>query len=341
MKAGISKISLQIKKKRFIFYTLAVLEIVFLVLTWVVSTGVFASKDYWQIDAGGKTILTVRTESEVREAMSLLKNTYVEEKSRDVRISLNPVISVKHRYYGYMDRKPEVADVEDTRNIAIDSVRRNLISVKTSQTVDKKKRIKFSVIKKKDRAIHRNTSLVKKAGDEGTEIVTVEKTTINGDLQKEEVIKTEVTEKSKDRIIISGTGTSVAKRGKASSEEGDKYSLASGKAVVEFAKKFRGNPYVYGGSSLTKGADCSGFVMAVYKHFGVTLPHDAGADRSLGKAVKSSEMQPGDLVCYYGHIGIYAGDGKIVHAMDEANGITVSRIGYNGKRILTVRRIFG
>ena len=227
MKAGISKISLQIKKKRFIFYTLAVLEIVFLVLTWVVSTGVFASKDYWQIDAGGKTILTVRTESEVREAMSLLKNTYVEEKARDVRISLNPVISVKHRYYGYMDRKPEVADVEDTRNIAIDSVRRNLISVKTSQTVDKKKRIKFSVIKKKDRAIHRNTSLVKKAGDEGTEIVTVEKTTINGDLQKEEVIKTEVTEKSKDRIIISGTGTSVAKRGKASSEEGDKYSLAS------------------------------------------------------------------------------------------------------------------
>ena len=98
---------------------------------------------------------------------------------------------------------------------------------------------------------------------------------------------------------------------------------------------------MYGGSSLTKGADCSGFVMAVYKHFGVTLPHDAGADRSLGKAVKSSEMQPGDLVCYYGHIGIYAGDGKIVHAMDEANGITVSRIGYNGKRILTVRRIFG
>ena len=85
MKAGISKISLQIKKKRFIFYTLAVLEIVFLVLTWVVSTGVFASKDYWQIDAGGKTILTVRTESEVREAMSLLKNTYVEEKIPCVR----------------------------------------------------------------------------------------------------------------------------------------------------------------------------------------------------------------------------------------------------------------
>ena len=150
--------------------TVTMLEIVFLVLTWVVSTGVFASKDYWQIDAGGKTILTVRTESEVREAMSLLKNTYVEEKTRDVRISLNPVISVKHRYYGYMDRKPEVADVEDTRNIAIDSVRRNLISVKTSQTVDKKKRIKFSVVKKKDRTIHRNTSLVKKAGDEGTEI---------------------------------------------------------------------------------------------------------------------------------------------------------------------------
>ncbi len=320
---------------------IAGLEAVFLVLTWVVSTGFFASEDYWHLDAGNDTILTVKTEKEARKALSMLEETYVEENARNVRVSLEPAVSVKHRYYGYMDRKPTIASAEEIENIAKDPVGHDLIKVKTSQTVDKKKKIKFSVIKKKNNAILLNTSFVKKKGEEGTEVVTVEKTTVNGDLKKEEVLKTEVREKSEDRIVLFGTAQKAAKAGETSSDEGSEYSLSSGRAVVGFAKKFVGNPYVYGGSSLTRGADCSGFVMAVYKHFGVTLPHDAGADRALGKAVKMSEAQPGDLICYYGHIGIYAGNGKIVHAMDEANDITVSKIGYNGKRVLTVRRIFG
>ncbi|MBR6280975.1 MAG: C40 family peptidase, partial [Lachnospiraceae bacterium] len=84
--------------------------------------------------------------------------------------------------------------------------------------------------------------------------------------------------------------------------------------------------------------DCSGFVMSVYSAFGVGLPHSSSADRGVGYAVSTSDMQPGDIVCYSGHVGIYAGNGTIVHAANESLGITYSNVYYSN--ILAVRRIF-
>lgn len=113
---------------------------------------------------------------------------------------------------------------------------------------------------------------------------------------------------------------------------------STGADVVQFAKQFVGNPYVYGGTSLTNGADCSGFVMSVYKNFGVSLPHSSAADRSVGAAVNGLEnAQPGDLICYSGHVGIYAGNGQIVHASTSKTGIIVSNASY--RSILSIRRI--
>ena len=114
---------------------------------------------------------------------------------------------------------------------------------------------------------------------------------------------------------------------------------ASGNAVAQFALQFKGNPYVWGGTSLTNGADCSGFVMSVYKNFGVSLPHSSTADRSVGSGVGSlAEAQPGDIICYSGHVGIYIGNGQIVHASNSKTGIIVSNAGYS--TILAIRRIF-
>lgn len=112
----------------------------------------------------------------------------------------------------------------------------------------------------------------------------------------------------------------------------------SGQAVADFAVQFVGCPYVYGGSSLTNGADCSGFVMAVYAQFGVSLPHQSGAMQGVGYGVSVDSMQPGDIVCYSGHVGIYIGGGCIVHASDPSSGIKVSSAYYS--TILAVRRIF-
>ena len=114
---------------------------------------------------------------------------------------------------------------------------------------------------------------------------------------------------------------------------------AQGQAVASFALQFVGNPYVWGGSSLTNGTDCSGFTMAVYSNFGVSLPHYDTSQRNYGVAVGSlAEAAPGDLVCYNGHVGIYIGGGQIVHASNPRDGIKVSNAGY--RSIVAIRRIF-
>ena len=112
-----------------------------------------------------------------------------------------------------------------------------------------------------------------------------------------------------------------------------------GREVAEFAMQFVGNPYVWGGVSLTDGCDCSGFVMSVYKEFGFELTHSVEIDQTEGTAVETIEgAEAGDIICYQGHVAIYIGDGMIVHAAGEAKGIIISPACYDN--IITVRRMF-
>lgn len=138
----------------------------------------------------------------------------------------------------------------------------------------------------------------------------------------------------------SGTSSSTAPSG------GNKsYSAASsfssgdrGQDIVNYARQFIGNPYVPGGTSLTNGCDCSGFIMRLYKDFGCSLPRTSTSMRSAGREVSYEQARPGDIVCYAGHVALYAGGGQIIHASTQRTGIKTGQIFY--KPVITIRRIF-
>lgn len=112
---------------------------------------------------------------------------------------------------------------------------------------------------------------------------------------------------------------------------------SAGQAVINFACQFIGNPYVWGGTSLTQGADCSGFVQSVYANFGISLPRTTYDMVNVGYAVSYEQAMPGDIVLYDGHVGLYMGDGTIVNAMNEADGIGICSATY--APIVTIRRV--
>lgn len=166
---------------------------------------------------------------------------------------------------------------------------------------------------------------------------------VQAESREEEAARLAKEEEERKKARKAAEAKATSKRKDTSSKQSVTYTVGEGSengvAVAEYALQFVGNPYVYGGSSLTKGADCSGFVMSVYANFGVSLPHSSASDRTQGYAVDGLDnAQPGDLICYSGHVALYIGNGQIVHASNKKDGIKVSQANY--RKILAIRRIF-
>lgn len=181
--------------------------------------------------------------------------------------------------------------------------------------------------------------------EEGDGYVSIDYVSLSTEFVQAESKEEEEARLAKEEAERKAAQAAARKAAKKTADTGRQVQYASsggsemGRAVADYALQFVGNPYVYGGTSLTNGADCSGFVMSVYANFGVGLPHSSAADRNVGSAVNGLEnAQPGDLVCYSGHVALYIGNGQIVHASTSKTGIIVSNANY--RTPLSVRRIF-
>ncbi len=181
---------------------------------------------------------------------------------------------------------------------------------------------------------------VKVSIEEGDGWVSIDYVTLRTDYVQAESKAEEEARLEREAAARRAANAAAAKKtGSGSQVVGNGGGSSSGRAVANFASRFVGNPYVYGGTSLTNGADCSGFVMSVYANFGVSLPHSSSALRSVGYGVSLADAQPGDIICYSGHVGIYVGNNTIVHASTAKTGIKyTSPVTY--RQVLAVRRIF-
>ncbi len=176
----------------------------------------------------------------------------------------------------------------------------------------------------------------KREGEDGTQVVTDQVISVNGAVLNTDKVGSTVINESTSEVIHKGT----KKRPNDTvwaDYSGSVIGEGNGAAIANFGLNFVGNPYRYGGTSLTNGADCSGFIYAVYHHFGYTSVPRVGA-QNIGRGVALAEAQPGDVVYYGHHYAMYIGGGKIVHAYNSRRGICVTSV-HDPGRILTIRRL--
>lgn len=220
-------------------------------------------------------------------------------------------------------------DLEDVENMIIKGKYVDVVVDTYTKTVTYQS---YKVTKKKSSKYRKSTKVIK-GGVKGS--TTIEKfgTLVNGaQISKTRTKKTVVA--PVNQVVYIGTAMMPMSKGKT-------YSGTSGTTVVKYAKKFIGNPYVWGGTSLTKGADCSGFIYSVYRHFGLDVPRVGFS--SVGKEVCSysnfsvSKLKPGDIITYSGHYALYCGNGMVVHAASPKWGIVYTKIDWSGTPLIATR----
>lgn len=218
-----------------------------------------------------------------------------------------------------------------------------LIEVTTEMKLTSEKSIPYETTEETTDSLYADQTEVKTEGVNGLKDVTEEIKSVNGNVVESKELKSTVKKEAVNAVVLKGTKSRPSATRANSSSYGGGYSYGggatfagSGSAIASYALQFVGNPYAWGGTSLTNGADCSGFVYAVYRNCGYSIPRVGQG--SVGRSVPYSQAVAGDILIYPGHVSIYIGGGREVHAVNERVGITVTSTGYTGP-ILDVRRV--
>ena len=322
----------------------------------------------WDVAINGETVCMAASEEEANQLIEDITNYYLTDDSEVKKVEVEEEITVQPTELKRGMKTPVVDDMDETldyimtgveekvtykikkgdtaweiandNDISVDELEdwnkdadlealhegdiinlyetKPLVTVSSVEEITYTKEIDYDTKYIKSSKLYIGETKVKKEGEKGEKVVTAVVTKENGETVDRQVLSSETVKEPVKAVIYKGT-------------------KARGSAVVDYARQFIGNPYVYGGASLTGGTDCSGFTMSVYAHFGYSLPHNSYAQLNCGKAVSYSEAQPGDLIIYPNHVALYAGGGMIIHASSPRTGITTGSATY--RTILGVRRI--
>jgi cell wall-associated NlpC family hydrolase len=242
----------------------------------------------------------------------------------------------------FQETKQKVADYKDD----LEEDKAEMEGMKLEYK-DQQKQLETLISKKKTEVSNFDSQLAQAKQEAAAYAKTIEKKNQEIRKAKEEEARKRAAEEAKRKAQEEARKNAAKSTSGKSSNANNAYSgptaakssggSAQGRSVADYGLQFLGNPYVFGGTSLTNGADCSGFTQAVYRKFGYSLPRSSTEQRSAGREVSYADAQPGDLICYAGHIAIYIGNGQIVHASTPKTGIKIGTATY--RTILSVRRI--
>ena len=264
-----------------------------------------------------------------KEAEKVVKNTIQSKvpKKNFEKIEVKDKIEIEEKQ---VDSKLKVTSKKDE----IKKIEKS-IDVQTEYTEKSTTNDDIQVEEQKTDELYVGETKEVEVGEVGTKEVETKTIYINGEV-KDTKTSEEVTKPAKKKIILIGT----KERPKNYSTLGSKYNApmykGDGQSIVDYGKQFLGNPYVYGGTSLTKGCDCSGFIYRLYLDSGYSVPR-VGFDK-IGKKVSLAEARPGDIVTYKGHYALYIGNNKVIHASNPKSGIIETNINYSGA-VLSINRV--
>ena len=291
------------------------------------------------VTAGGEELFLVGDSDAASNVIETVMDEYTPEGAQINSITIDKKLETEKKKLRRGETVPVVLTEEEAVDyvLAANASENPLFSVTINAQIGSLDDLDAGKDYEQNNKMYEGETEVKSKGKSGNQIVTNEITSVNGNVLTSAVVDTAVVNDPINTVIYKGT----KERPKDTlwqDYSGQVMGSGNGAAIANYACKFIGNPYKYGGTSPEKGADCSGFVMTIYARHGISLPRTVGPQSHCGKGVSLAEARPGDLICYSGHIGIYIGGGKMVHASTPRGGIKIGGVHSCGK-ITTVRRI--